>query len=118
MEVRLWTIVLIFIITTLVVAFCIISAWKYYEIYQNPEPNSKLSKNFALGLFISSIVVGFLTFLIWIWCFGKFIQNQVNSRAERSFGDTLMENGYKPKLTTIDADYTRPPPATPYDMMY
>jgi hypothetical protein len=89
MEVKSWIVICIFIATTLVVAFCSISAWKYYEIYNDPEPNNNLSEKFALGLFISSIVVGFINLLIWLWCIYRAMSYTVNSRSSQSFEDIL-----------------------------
>jgi len=97
MEVKGFTSLLIFFITTCVVAITIVNAIAYNEIANDPEPMSSISKTNARVYFWLNIAVGFITFLLWCWCIYKWfsMKSKPNSSFERD------------NFTDSDFDYQR-----------
>lgn len=81
MEVSGFTILLIFFITTCVVAITVVNAIAYNEIASDPEPMSSISKTNARVYFWLNIVVGFITFLLWCWCIYKWFSMKSKSKS-------------------------------------
>jgi hypothetical protein len=76
MEVSGFAILIIFIITTGVVAITILNAIIYNNIASDPEPNNSISHSSARWYFYFNIVIGFLTFIIWCWCIYKWFNKK------------------------------------------
>ena len=100
MEISGYFILFVFIVTTLVVGFCIWNAVNYFKLKDDNTTNPTLSTTLENTLAIFNIVVAVLAFIVWCFCIYYWF-------SARSFGRDSFDEMYNYRLLEDFADMNR-----------
>jgi len=93
MEISGYFILFVFIVTTLVVAFCIWNAVNYFKLKDDNTTNPTLSTSLENALAILNIILVILAFIIWCICiyYGYYYFSMRNDRLESIYEYQLLD---------------------------
>jgi hypothetical protein len=100
MEISGYFILFVFIVTTLVVGFCIWNAVNYFKLKDDNTTNPTLSTTLENTLAILNIVLVVLAFIVWCFCIYYWF-------SARSFGRDSFDDMYNYRLLDDFADMNK-----------